>query len=168
MLILGVGSMLKRPSLEGCRSFCVTDHNRETYVYRSCLCFPWGIRMDIGMFTPWGTCRKLRYSYFKHPQFSICIRFWPVAIQYTLANPVTLNPDQNMKNEKFCSQFSTYFSRHVGFRSKRTFRLWWGQRERLKPLKKISKDWLELDEGDPGFQLQTQLEIAAVIFIYFH
>jgi hypothetical protein len=25
-------------------------------------------------------------------------------------------------------------------------------------------DWLELDEGDPGFQLLTQEEIAAVIF----
>jgi hypothetical protein len=29
--------------------------------------------------------------------------------------------------------------------------------------------WLELDEGDPGFQLLTQEEIAAMIFfIYFH
>jgi hypothetical protein len=25
--------------------------------------------------------------------------------------------------------------------------------------------WLELDEGDPGFQLRTEKEIAAVIFI---
>jgi hypothetical protein len=33
------------------------------------------------------------------------------------------------------------------------------------------EDWLELDEGDPGFQLLTEEEIAAVIFylfIYFH
>jgi hypothetical protein len=32
------------------------------------------------------------------------------------------------------------------------------------------KAWLELDEGDPGFQLLTKEEIAAVIFfiIYFH
>jgi hypothetical protein len=31
------------------------------------------------------------------------------------------------------------------------------------------QDWLELDEGDPGFQLLTVEEIAAVIFfIYFH
>jgi hypothetical protein len=31
------------------------------------------------------------------------------------------------------------------------------------------QDWLQLDEGDPGFQLLTQEEIAAVIFvIYFH
>jgi hypothetical protein len=30
------------------------------------------------------------------------------------------------------------------------------------------QDWLQLDEGDPGFQLLTEEEIAAVIFfIYF-
>jgi hypothetical protein len=27
------------------------------------------------------------------------------------------------------------------------------------------QDWLELDEGDPGFQLLTEEEIAAVIFV---
>jgi hypothetical protein len=32
-----------------------------------------------------------------------------------------------------------------------------------------TQDWLQLDEGDPGFQLLTGEEIAAVIFfIYFH
>jgi uncharacterized protein YehS (DUF1456 family) len=31
------------------------------------------------------------------------------------------------------------------------------------------QDWLQLEEGDPGFQLLTDVEIAAVIFfIYFH
>jgi hypothetical protein len=31
------------------------------------------------------------------------------------------------------------------------------------------QDWLQLDEGYPGFQLLTEEEIAAVIFfIYFH
>jgi hypothetical protein len=31
------------------------------------------------------------------------------------------------------------------------------------------QDWLQLDEGDPGFQLLTEEETAAVIpFIYFH
>jgi hypothetical protein len=32
------------------------------------------------------------------------------------------------------------------------------------------QDWLQLDEGGPGFQLLTEEEIAAVIFsyIYFH
>jgi hypothetical protein len=28
------------------------------------------------------------------------------------------------------------------------------------------QDWLDLDEGDPGFQLLTEEEIAAVIFLY--
>jgi hypothetical protein len=28
------------------------------------------------------------------------------------------------------------------------------------------RDWLELDEGDPGFQLLTEEEIAAVILPY--
>jgi hypothetical protein len=30
------------------------------------------------------------------------------------------------------------------------------------------QDWPQLDEEDPGFQLLTEEEIAAVIFIYFH
>jgi hypothetical protein len=31
------------------------------------------------------------------------------------------------------------------------------------------QDWLELDEGDPGFPLLTEEEIAEIIFfIYFH
>jgi hypothetical protein len=29
-------------------------------------------------------------------------------------------------------------------------------------------DWLEVDEGHPGFQLLTKKQIAAVIFIYYH
>jgi hypothetical protein len=29
------------------------------------------------------------------------------------------------------------------------------------------QDWLQLDEGDPGFQLLTEEEIAAVIFYLF-
>jgi hypothetical protein len=30
------------------------------------------------------------------------------------------------------------------------------------------KDWLQLDEEDPGFQLVTEEEIAAVIFFLFN
>jgi hypothetical protein len=32
------------------------------------------------------------------------------------------------------------------------------------------QDWLQLDEGDPGFQLPTEEKTAAVIFlfVYFH
>jgi hypothetical protein len=33
-------------------------------------------------------------------------------------------------------------------------------------MKENIQDWLELDEGDPGFQLLTEEEIAAVIFSY--
>jgi hypothetical protein len=29
------------------------------------------------------------------------------------------------------------------------------------------QDWLELDEGDPGFQLLTEEEIAVVIFFFY-
>jgi hypothetical protein len=29
------------------------------------------------------------------------------------------------------------------------------------------QDWLQLDDGDPGFQLLTEEEIAADFFIYF-
>jgi hypothetical protein len=28
------------------------------------------------------------------------------------------------------------------------------------------QDWLQLDEGDPGFQLLTEEEISALIFFY--
>jgi uncharacterized protein YehS (DUF1456 family) len=28
------------------------------------------------------------------------------------------------------------------------------------------QDWLKLDEGDPGFQLLTEEQIAAVIYFY--
>jgi hypothetical protein len=30
----------------------------------------------------------------------------------------------------------------------------------------IIQDWLELDEGNPGFQLLTEEEIASVIFLF--
>jgi hypothetical protein len=29
------------------------------------------------------------------------------------------------------------------------------------------QDWLQLDEGDPGFQLLTEEKITAVIFFYY-
>jgi hypothetical protein len=40
---------------------------------------------------------------------------------------------------KFCSQLSIYFKKHMAYRSKRTLRLCCGQLERLKPCKKISR-----------------------------
>jgi hypothetical protein len=44
-------------------------------------------------------------------------------LQETLANPIRVRPDRSMKNEQFCSQLNTCFKRHMGFRSKRAFRL---------------------------------------------
>jgi hypothetical protein len=75
------------------------------------------------------------------------------------------DPDRNMKNEKLSSQLSTCYKSHVGFRSKRTFRLGLGQLETETKQENI-QDWLQLDEGDPGFQLLTEEEIAAVIFLF--
>jgi hypothetical protein len=38
-----------------------------------------------------------------------------------------------------------------------------------EPRQENIQDWLELDEGGPGFQLLTEEEIAAVIYFYlFH
>jgi hypothetical protein len=87
--------------------------------------------------------------------FHICSK--PSLIQLQLIW-ISDSLDRNMKNEKFCSQLSTYFKRHKGFRSKRTFRLCWGQLERLKPHKKNIHDWLELSGGEPGFQLLVFLQ----------
>jgi hypothetical protein len=39
-----------------------------------------------------------------------------IIIEYTLVNPVTENPDRNMKNEKCCSQLSTHFKGHMACR----------------------------------------------------
>jgi hypothetical protein len=72
-----------------------------------------------------------------------------------------------MKNEKFCSQLSKYFKRHVGFRSKRTFRLSYAAAGEIETTQENIQNWL--DEGDPGFQLLAKEEIADVIFfIYLH
>jgi hypothetical protein len=48
----------------------------------------------------------------------------------------------NMKYEKFCSQLSICFKRHVGYRNTRIFRMCWGQLERLKPCK-IGLSWVK-------------------------
>jgi hypothetical protein len=69
-----------------------------------------------------------------------------VPLVMTLADPVPVNPDWNMRNKKFCSGLCTYLKRHVGFRSKRTSILCWAQLEGLKPCKektKIAFSWME-------------------------
>jgi hypothetical protein len=65
------------------------------------------------------------------------------------------NENRNMKNWESCSQLNTRFKRHVGLGARGirarglsdcvegSWRDW------------IHPDWLELDEGDPGFQLLT-------------
>jgi hypothetical protein len=71
------------------------------------------------------------------------------------------NPDRKLKSS--VHSWVHVLRRCMGFRSKRTFRLCWGQLERLKPHKKILQDWLKLNEGDPGFQLLTEEEIVTVV-----
>jgi hypothetical protein len=56
------------------------------------------------------------------------------------------------KKKKNCSQLSTCFIRHMGFRSKVVLRAG-GKTETTQ---ENIQDWLQLDEGDPGFQLLTE------------
>jgi hypothetical protein len=44
------------------------------------------------------------------------VNFLVITAQYTFANPVTANPDVNMKNGKFCSHLSIFFGRHMTFK----------------------------------------------------
>jgi hypothetical protein len=68
--------------------------------------------------------------------------------------------------EKFCSQLSTYFKRHMGFRARGLSVL--RAAGETETMQEYIQDWLQLDEGDPGFQLLPEEEISAVIFfIYF-
>jgi hypothetical protein len=76
-----------------------------------------------------------------------------------------------MKYEKFCSQLSTYFKRHVGFTSKRSFRLCWGELERLKPHKKISEtglSWMKETEDSSFWQRKKLLEWYFLIYYHQH
>jgi uncharacterized protein YehS (DUF1456 family) len=71
-----------------------------------------------------------------------------------------------MKSKNFCSQLGTYFKRHMG----EDFQTVLSAAGDTETMQENIKDWLQLDEGDHGFQLLTEEEIAAVIFsfIYFH
>jgi hypothetical protein len=62
-----------------------------------------------------------------------------------------------MKNEKFCSQLGTCFERQVEFRSKRTFQTVLRADGETESKQEIAHDWLDVDEGDPGFQLLVVL-----------
>jgi hypothetical protein len=49
---------------------------------------------------------------------------------------------------------------------KKTFGQCWGQLGGLNPTQENTQDWLELDEEHPEFQLLTEEEIAAMIFLF--
>jgi hypothetical protein len=55
----------------------------------------------------------------------------------------------------------------MGFRNKRDFQTVLRAAGETETTQENIQDWLELDEGDPGFQLLTEEEIAAVIFLLF-
>jgi hypothetical protein len=97
-----------------------------------------------------------RYSSFAHSSHGVCfalvfgtrVLIAPFSCtlhnyRNTLDNPVTLmsdNPDRNIKNkENSVHSWTTYIKGHMWFRSKRTFRLSWGQLERLNIRKKLSR-----------------------------
>jgi hypothetical protein len=64
-----------------------------------------------------------------------------------------------MKNEKFCAELCTHFKKtrwNLGARDFQTVLRAVGEIE--------TQDWLQLDEGDPGFQPLTEENISAVIF----
>jgi hypothetical protein len=67
-----------------------------------------------------------------------------------------------MKNEKFYSQLPPYFKRHKGFVGKRTFQTVLRAAGETETTQGNIQDWLQLDEGDPGFQFLREEDI------YFH
>jgi hypothetical protein len=69
-----------------------------------------------------------------------------------------------MKNEKFCSQLSTYFKRQVGLKQEDFQTVLTDETEIAQG---NVQDRLKFDKEVPGFQLLTQEEIAAVIFFIF-
>jgi hypothetical protein len=79
-----------------------------------------------------------------------------------------------MKNEKFCSQLSTCFKRHVGFRGKEIreqedFQALLRAGGEAETAQENIQDGLQLEGEDPGFQLLKEEGFAAMIFfIYFH
>jgi hypothetical protein len=73
-----------------------------------------------------------------------------------------------MKNEQLCSRLSTYFKKTHGIYKQEEFQTVSRAGGETEITQENIQDWLELDEGDPEFQLLTEEEIAAVIFfIYF-
>jgi hypothetical protein len=72
-------------------------------------------------------------------------------VNQTFANPVTVNPDRNMKNEKFCSQLSTHFEKTCGIQEQEGL-----EQEDFQTVLRTAGEtetMQELDERHPGFQL---------------
>jgi hypothetical protein len=67
---------------------------------------------------------------------------------------VSDNEHRNMKNEKFCSQLGTY-TWDLGVRGLQTVLRAAGETETAQG---NIQDWLQLDEGDPGFQLTAYID----------
>jgi hypothetical protein len=53
----------------------------------------------------------------------------------------------------------------VAFRRKRTFETVLRAAGETETTQENIQNWLQLDEGDPGFQLLTEDEVAAIIFL---
>jgi hypothetical protein len=72
-----------------------------------------------------------------------------------------------MTNEKLCSQLSTRFKETHGFHEQEDFQTVLRAAAETDTTQENIQDCLQLDEGDPGFQLLTEEEIDAVIISYF-
>jgi hypothetical protein len=121
-------------------------HTSELYNLNNLVCLHWFLLIIIlctEYVTGWinvkllGTLKLLNTQFFWVGSKSLLIQLQLIWMSD--------NPDRNMKNEIFSSESSTYFKGYMGCRSKgdysmRTFRLCWGQLERLKPRKKIFKN----------------------------
>jgi hypothetical protein len=71
-----------------------------------------------------------------------------------------------LKYEKLCLQLSTSFKRHVGFWSKRAFKLCWGKLEGLKSGKKISKIGLSWMNEPLDFSFWQRKKLLQWYIIY--
>jgi hypothetical protein len=61
---------------------------------------------------------------------------------------------------------STYFKKTRGVQEQEDFQTVLRAAGETETTQENIQDWLQLDEGDPGLQLLTEEEIAAVIFFY--
>jgi hypothetical protein len=73
-----------------------------------------------------------------------------------------------MKNEMLCSHLNKYLKR-CGIWEQEDFQTALRTAGETKTTQENIQNWLELDEGDTGFQLLTEEEIIAdIFFVYFY